>query len=41
MTRAVSEADNATDLDLARAVAPYFRIAQKTAQEIIGQGRWS
>ena len=39
--RDVGEADNAMDLDRARVVAPYFRIAQKAAQEIIGQGRWS
>jgi serine/threonine-protein kinase HipA len=31
----ISEADNAMDLDLARSVAPYFRVAGKTANEII------
>ena len=31
----VSEADNAMDLDLAREVAPYFRVAAKAAGEII------
>jgi serine/threonine-protein kinase HipA len=31
----VSEADNALDLDLAREVAPYFRVAAKAAVEII------
>ena len=31
----VSEADNAMDLDLARSVAPYFRVPAKRAEEII------
>lgn len=31
----ISEADNALDLDLARSVAPYFRIDAKTANRII------
>ena len=31
----ISEADNAMDLDLARSVAPYFRVPAKTAGEII------
>lgn len=31
----VSEADNAMDLDLARSVAPYFRISKADANEII------
>jgi len=35
LTLNVSEVDNAMDLDLARAVAPYCRIAVKAANEII------
>lgn len=35
----VSEADNAIDLDLARAVAPYFRLRATQADEIIEQFR--
>ena len=35
----VSEADNALDLDLAREVAPYFRVAAKAAGEIIERFR--
>lgn len=31
----ISEADNAQDLDLARSVAPYFRVGLKAASEII------
>jgi serine/threonine-protein kinase HipA len=31
----ISEADNALDLDLARSVAPYFRLGSKAASEII------
>lgn len=31
----ISEADNAMDLDLARSVAPYFRVNAKAASEII------
>ncbi len=31
----ISAADNALDLDLVRSVAPYFRVAAKTANEII------
>jgi len=42
----VSEADNAQDLDLARSVAPYFRVAAKNADAIIKRsrvvvGQWS
>ncbi len=33
----VSEADHVLDLDLAREVAPYFRVATKAAEEIIGR----
>ena len=33
----VSEADNAMDLDLARSVAPYFRVTRKLAEEIIAR----
>lgn len=35
----VSEADNALDLELARSVAPYFRVTAKTAREIIARSR--
>ena len=35
----VSEADNAIDLELARSVAPYFRVDNKTADEIIANGQ--
>jgi serine/threonine-protein kinase HipA len=35
----ISEADNAMDLDLVRAVAPYFRVHAKTAREIIGSSQ--
>jgi len=35
----VSEVDNALDLDLAREVAPYFRVATKAAGEIIERFR--
>ena len=35
----VSEADNAMDLDLARSVARYFRVSQKTADEVIETSR--
>lgn len=31
----ISEADNAMDLDLARSVAPYFRVTAEAANEII------
>jgi serine/threonine-protein kinase HipA len=31
----VSEADNAMDLDLARSVAPYFRVSKQLADEVI------
>jgi serine/threonine-protein kinase HipA len=31
----VSDADNAMDLDLARSVAPYFRVSKKLADEIV------
>ncbi|HXP91129.1 MAG TPA: HipA domain-containing protein [Fibrobacteria bacterium] len=41
----ISEADNALDLDLARSVAPYFRVSTKTASEVVGRcmavvGQW-
>ena len=35
LTLNISEADNAMDLDLARSVAPYFRVAVADANEII------
>lgn len=35
----VSEADNALDLDLARSVAPFFRISKKLADDIIERSR--
>lgn len=35
----VSEADNAIDLDLARSVAPYFRVSRKLANEIIANSQ--
>ena len=35
----VSEADNAMELDLARSVAPYFRVGKKDADEIIANGQ--
>ena len=35
----VSEADNAMDLDLARSVAPYFRISKKVAAEIMANSQ--
>lgn len=35
----VSEADNTMDLDLARSVAPYFRVSGKLADEIVARGR--
>jgi serine/threonine-protein kinase HipA len=35
----VSEADNALDLDLAREVAPYFRVGAKAAEEIVERFR--
>ncbi|VWX63305.1 Toxin HipA [Burkholderiales bacterium 8X] len=31
----ISEADNALDLDLARSVAPYFRVSRKAADDIL------
>lgn len=34
----VSEADNAMDFDLARSVAPHFRVSKKLADEIIERG---
>jgi len=34
----VSQADNAIDLDLARSVAPHFRVSQGLADEIIARG---
>ncbi len=33
----ISQADNALDLDLARSVAPYFRVSVRDAEEIIGR----
>ena len=41
----ISEVDNAMDLDLVRAVAPYFRVDRKTADAIIRRsqsvvGQW-
>ena len=33
----ISQADNALDLDLARSVAPYFRISARDAEGIIGR----
>jgi serine/threonine-protein kinase HipA len=35
----ISEADNTLDLDLVRSIAPYFRIAVKTANKIIESNR--
>ncbi len=35
----VSEADNAMDLELARAAAPYFRVPKRRADEIIARSR--
>lgn len=35
----VSEVDNAMDLDLARSVAPYFRLSRKLADEIVARSR--
>lgn len=35
----VSEADNALDLDLARSVAPYFRVSSKQADDIVARCR--
>jgi serine/threonine-protein kinase HipA len=35
----VSEADNAMDLDLARSVAPYFRVSKKLADEIVARSQ--
>lgn len=35
----ISEVDNAMDLDLARSVAPYFRVTAKDAKEIIARSR--
>ena len=39
LTLNVSEADNAMDLELARSVAPYFRVPLKRADEIIARSR--
>jgi serine/threonine-protein kinase HipA len=39
LTLNVSEADNAMDLDLARSVAPYFRVTTKTANDVIERSR--
>ena len=35
----VSEADNAMDLDLARSVAPYFRVSKKLADEMVSRSQ--
>lgn len=35
----VSDADNAMDLDLARSVAPYFRVSRKQADEIVARSQ--
>jgi serine/threonine-protein kinase HipA len=35
----VSDADNAVDLELARSVAPYFRVSKKLANEIVERSR--
>lgn len=35
----VSQAENAMDLDLARSVAPYFRVSKKLADEIVERSR--
>jgi serine/threonine-protein kinase HipA len=35
----VSEADNAMDLELARSVAPYFRVSKKLADEVIARSQ--
>ncbi|KQV85513.1 hypothetical protein ASC87_07445 [Rhizobacter sp. Root1221] len=35
----VSEADNAMDLDLARSVAPYFRVSRKLADEVVSRSQ--
>ncbi len=35
----ISESDNSLDLDLAREVAPIFRVSKKDAEEIIGEVR--
>jgi serine/threonine-protein kinase HipA len=39
LTLNVSESDNALDLDLARSVAPYFRVRARRSQEIIREQR--
>jgi len=39
LTLNISEADNALDLDLARSVAPYFRVAAADAEAIIARQR--
>jgi serine/threonine-protein kinase HipA len=39
LTLNVSEADNAMDLDLARSVAPYFRVPKKLADEIVARSQ--
>ena len=39
LTLNVSQADNAVDLELARSVAPYFRVDKKTANDIIAKGQ--
>lgn len=35
----VSDADNALDLDLARSVAPYFRVSKRAASELVERSR--
>ena len=39
LTLNVSEGDNAIDLDLARSVAPYFRVSKKLANEIVSRSQ--
>jgi serine/threonine-protein kinase HipA len=39
LTLNISDSDNALDLDLARSVAPYFRVASPTANELIDRIR--
>lgn len=39
LTLNVSESDNAMDLELARSVAPYFRVSKKLADEIVARSQ--
>ncbi len=39
LTLNVSEVDNAMDLELARSVAPYFRVSKKLANEIVSRSQ--